>query len=53
MQATFAKLLGVSRILVQKREAGDGTPSPMARLMDTIKAKPPAGLDYAREATVA
>ena len=53
-QAIFAKLLGVSRILVQKWEAGDNTPSPMARrLMDTIKANPPAWLAAVREAAVA
>lgn len=53
-QAIFARLLGVSRILVQKWEAGDNTPSPMARrLMDTIKANPPAWLSAVREAIVA
>ncbi|HEY2588106.1 MAG TPA: hypothetical protein VGI81_20350 [Tepidisphaeraceae bacterium] len=53
-QAIFAKLLGASRILVQKWEAGDNTPSPMARrLMDTIKANPPAWLAAVREAAVA
>ena len=53
-QAIFARLLGVSRILVQKWEAGDNTPSPMARrLMDTIKANPPAWLAAVREAAVA
>jgi DNA-binding transcriptional regulator YiaG len=51
MQAIFARLLGVSRILVQKWEAGDNTPSPMARrLMDTIQANPPAWLAAVREA---
>ncbi|HEY2584452.1 MAG TPA: helix-turn-helix domain-containing protein, partial [Tepidisphaeraceae bacterium] len=53
-QAIFARLLGVSRILVQKWEAGDNIPSPMARrLMDSIKANPPAWLSAVREAVVA
>lgn len=50
-QAIFARLLGVSRILVQKWEAGDNNPSPMARrLMDSIKSNPPAWLSAARQA---
>lgn len=53
-QAIFARLLGVSRILVQKWEAGDNTPSPMARrLMDSIKSNPPAWLSSVREAVLA
>ena len=53
-QAIFARLLGVSKILVQKWEAGDNVPSPMARrLMDSIKANPPAWLSTVREAVMA
>jgi len=40
-QGLFAKLLGVSRKLVEAWEAGTRTPSPMAcRLMDAIERKP-------------
>jgi DNA-binding transcriptional regulator YiaG len=53
-QAIFARLLGVSRILVQKWEAGDNIPSLMARrLMDYIKVNPPAWLSTVREAALA
>jgi putative transcriptional regulator len=50
-QAIFARLLGVSRILVQKWEAGDNIPSPMARrLMDSIQSNPPGWLSAMSEA---
>jgi putative transcriptional regulator len=53
-QAIFARLLGVSRILVQKWEAGDNKASTMARrLMDSIRANPPSWLATVREAVVA
>lgn len=40
-QGLFAKLLGVSRKLVEAWEAGTRTPSPMAcRLLDAIARKP-------------
>ena len=53
-QAIFARLLGVSRTHVQKWEAGDNIPSLMARrLMDSIKANPPAWLSTVREAALA
>jgi len=40
-QALFAKLLGVSRKLVEAWEAGKRTPSPMAcRLLDAIAHRP-------------
>ena len=40
-QALFAKLLGVSRKLVEAWEAGTRTPSPMAcRLLDAIARRP-------------
>jgi putative transcriptional regulator len=40
-QGTFAKLLGVSRKLVEAWEAGTRTPSPMAcRLLDAIARDP-------------
>lgn len=40
-QAIFAKLLGVSRKLVEAWEAGTRTPSPMARrLLDAISRNP-------------
>ena len=53
-QAIFARLLGVSKILVQKWEAGDNAPSPMARrLMDSIKANPPGWLSTVRDAVMA
>jgi DNA-binding transcriptional regulator YiaG len=44
-QATFAQVIGVSRILVQSWERGVREPSPLAcRLLDTISADPPAWL---------
>lgn len=44
-QATFAQVLGVSRILVQSWERGVRVPSPLAaRLLDTISADPSAWL---------
>ena len=40
-QATFAQVIGVSRILVQSWERGVREPSPLARrLLDTISADP-------------
>jgi DNA-binding transcriptional regulator YiaG len=40
-QATFAQVIGVSRILVQSWERGVREPSPLARrLLDTISANP-------------
>lgn len=52
-QSIFARLLGVSGILVQKWEAGDNEPSLMARrLMDSIKANPPGWLSTIREAVL-
>lgn len=40
-QATFAQVIGVSRILVQSWERGMRIPSPLAaRLLDTISADP-------------
>ena len=40
-QATFAQVIGVSRILVQSWERGVRIPSPLAaRLLDTISADP-------------
>ena len=44
-QATFAQVIGVSRILVQSWERGVREPSPLAcRLLDTISADPFAWL---------
>jgi DNA-binding transcriptional regulator YiaG len=44
-QATFAEVLGVSRILVQSWERGVRVPSPLAaRLLDTISVDPVAWL---------
>lgn len=44
-QATFAQVIGVSRILVQSWERGVREPSPLAcRLLDTISADPSAWL---------
>jgi|SRR6185437_2773636 len=44
-QATFAQVIGVSRILVQSWERGVRTPSPLAcRLLDTIRQDPSAWL---------
>lgn len=44
-QATFAQVIGVSRILVQSWERGVRVPSPLAaRLLDTISADPSAWL---------
>jgi putative transcriptional regulator len=48
-QGLFAKLLGVSRKLVEAWEAGTRTPSPMAcRLLDAIARKPSRYVRYSR-----
>ena len=48
-QATFAQVIGVSRILVQSWERGVRVPSPLAaRLLDTISADPSAWLKNLR-----
>jgi DNA-binding transcriptional regulator YiaG len=48
-QATFADVLGVSRILVQSWERGVRVPSPLAaRLLDTISADPIGWLERLR-----
>jgi DNA-binding transcriptional regulator YiaG len=53
-QAVFARLLGVSVVLVKSWEAGTREPSPLARrLLDTIRANPPAWLATVRELAVA
>jgi DNA-binding transcriptional regulator YiaG len=49
-QAVFARLVGVSKILVQSWEGGQRTPAPVARrLLDTIGADPSRWLMTIRE----
>jgi DNA-binding transcriptional regulator YiaG len=49
-QAIFARLVGVSKILVQSWEGGQRTPAPVARrLMDTISANPGRWLETIRQ----
>jgi putative transcriptional regulator len=53
-QAVFARLVGVSLVLVKAWEAGTREPSPLARrLLDTIRANPPAWLATVRDVAVA
>ncbi len=53
-QAVFARLVGVSKILVQSWEGGQRTPAPVARrLLDTIKADPGRWLSTIRETALA
>ena len=52
-QAVFARLLGVSVVLVKSWEAGTREPSPLARgLLDTIRANPSGWLATVRELAV-
>jgi putative transcriptional regulator len=53
-QAVFARLLGVSVVLVKSWERGLRAPSPLARrLLDTIKADPSGWLATVRETAAA
>jgi putative transcriptional regulator len=53
-QAVFARLLGVSVVLVKSWESGAREPSCMARrLLDTIKADPPRWLATLKEMSAA
>ena len=49
-QAVFARLVGVSTILVQSWEGGQRTPAPLARrLLDTIVADPAGWLELIKD----